>query len=78
MNTSIHIAGDFNGWSIDYPYQMTADAVTNYKYSISLELYPGTYSYKYYVDGSWDTVNTADRSVTVGGTNASLISDVVQ
>jgi len=75
VTTSIHITGDFNSWTIDYPYQMSKDSVTNYKYYIDLELNQGTYNYKYYVDGDWDKVNINNRTAVVSPTNQKIIKD---
>lgn len=72
VSTSIHIRGDFNNWALDYKYQLTQ--ISNNIYSITLQIWPGTYNYKYYVDGDWDKVNTGNRTVTINSTNR-IIND---
>lgn len=77
--TSVLITGDFNGWSTTNPlYQMTQDALTNYKFSITLPLSQGAYSYKYYADNSWNKLNTGNRSLTVSPTNSRVIRDLYE
>ncbi len=78
IDTSIHIRGDFNGWTLSYEYELVCvDAASN-KYSLTLELNQGTYNYKYYVDGDWEKVNTANRTVVVSPTNSTVINDYYQ
>ncbi len=78
IDTSIHIRGDFNGWGLSYEYELSCVDASSNKYSLTLELNQGTYNYKYYVDGDWEKVNTANRTVTVSPTNSSIVKDYYQ
>ncbi|MBN1898556.1 MAG: Ig-like domain-containing protein [Spirochaetes bacterium] len=75
VNTSIHIRGDFNNWILDYPYQLAQDPVTNYKYSLTMDVDQGSYNYKYYVDGDYNKVNVNNRTVMISSTNDTTIND---
>ena len=72
VQTSIHIRGDFNNWTLDYKYQLTM--TSNNIYSITFDIFPGTYNYKYYVDGDWNKVNINNRTVTINSANK-IIND---
>ncbi|GEM_PF-4550257 len=74
VDTSIHLRGDFNSWSLDYSYQLQQDPVTNYKYALTVPLSIGSYQYKYFVDGDYAEVNVENRTVTVT-TSLSAVSD---
>jgi 5'-AMP-activated protein kinase regulatory beta subunit len=46
------IAGDFNGWDpMTHPMKKGKEGV----WTISFDLLPGTYEYKFLVDGEWQT-----------------------
>jgi len=50
---TVRIAGSFNNWSTTDPnYLMSKDSFDN-QYSITLNLQPGLYQYKFMVDGNW-------------------------
>jgi hypothetical protein len=74
--SDIYVRGDFNGWSLDYSGQLSQDSVTNYKYAITLPLSPGSYNYKYFVDGDYSKVNVINRNVTVSSTNTPVVHDI--
>ncbi len=78
IDSSIHIRGDFNNWELDYAYELQCVNASSNKYSITLTINSGTYNYKYYVDGSWEEVNTANRTVTISATNSKIINDYYQ
>jgi len=68
---SVFIAGSFNAWSPD------ADALTlgdDGLWTITLELAPGEYEYKFVVDGTWieDPANPEFISDPYGGKNSVL------
>jgi Glycogen recognition site of AMP-activated protein kinase len=62
----VNLAGDFNGW------EMTRLALrkTDGLWKITLELKPGTYQYKFLVDGEW--VNDPNNVRTVANQFGSL------
>ena len=65
------VAGTFNNWQPDaVALQRQADGV----WTIELELAPGTYEYRFIVDGVWcDDPNAAETAPNfVGGCNAVL------
>jgi len=67
---SVHLAGDFNSWSTTAnPMARQADGT----WTLTLELAPGTYAYKFVVDGStWrhDEANPATADDPYGGKNS--------
>jgi len=66
---TVFIAGDFNGWNAsDLP--LTADGTGNW--AITMQLAPGTYEYKFVVDGDWreDPSNPEKKSDPFGGANS--------
>ncbi len=75
VTTSIHIYGEMNGWTISPAYQLNQDPVTNYKYTVTLELDQRSYEYKYYVDGDLNKVNVNNRTVIISSTNSRTIKD---
>ena len=65
---SVHLAGEFNGWS-DSANQMTnEDGI----WTLVLELAPGTYQYKFVADGTWqqDPANPQTADDGFGGQNS--------
>lgn len=65
VSGSIYLKGDMNGWGDGN--LMTGPTGPNRKFTTSVNAVVGsTYSYKYYVDGDWEKVNTDNRSVTIG------------
>lgn len=68
---SVFIAGEFNAWSPD------ADEMTRGEdgvFRVTLELEPGTYEYKFVVDGTWveDPANPDGVDDPYGGRNSLL------
>ena len=47
---SVAVAGSFNDWQ---PVKILHDKNDDGHYSCRLMLFPGTYQYKFYVDGQW-------------------------
>jgi len=48
--SDVHLAGTFNGWSTsETPLNNSGDG----KWHVSLDLAPGHYEYKFFVDGRW-------------------------
>lgn len=69
---SLAVAGSFNGWSkTALPMTATPDGT----YRASIEIDPGTYTYKFVIDDKWitDPSNSATTSDGMGGTNSLLI-----
>jgi glycosidase len=66
----VSVAGSFNGWSKDKNAMGGPDA--NGVYSASVEVGPGTYQYKFLVDGEWilDPANPEKISDNFGGFNS--------
>jgi len=67
----VNLAGEFNNWSDSANPMQQADGV----WSLTLELAPGDYQYKYVVDGSWreDPGNPRVVAGPVGGKNSVLV-----
>ena len=67
----VAVAGSFNGWSKEAtPLQADEKGVFRAAFSLA----PGSYTYKYVVDGEWtaDTENPAQEADGFGGRNAAL------
>lgn len=69
--TSVHVAGDFNRWS------RTQNSLTRDPdgwWTIDLDLPPGLYQYRFFVDGVWLTPSDTDAVIDdgFGGKNAVL------
>lgn len=58
---SVLLAGDFTGWQRE-PVQLKKDRKGRWKTTISLT--PGTYQYRFMVDGCWTNDPTAEAQVT--------------
>jgi 1,4-alpha-glucan branching enzyme len=69
---SVALAGDFNAWSVTAT-PMTRDPVEG-AWHVALELEPGRYEYKFFVDGScwWNDPN-APKLPNVWGSENSYI-----
>ncbi len=65
----VHIAGDFNSWSPNAT-EMESDGEGNWSKTMALK--PGTYAYKFVVDGNWqpDPNNPRTKSDGYGGINS--------
>ena len=67
----VHLVGDFNGWN-ERKHPMVNDGDGLWKKNIVLA--PGTYEYKFIVDGEWekDPANQEVRFNTYGTSNSVL------
>ena len=67
----VSLAGSFNGWD-PHALHMAKD---NYAWVCKLELAPGTYEYKFVVDGRWvtDPANSSSREDGAGNINSVLV-----
>jgi 1,4-alpha-glucan branching enzyme len=66
---SVSLAGDFNGWGVD-ALPMKRDMKGTWKASVDLE--PGRYEYRFFVDGCWREDPGAQEGVDnpFGGQNS--------
>ena len=74
--TDVRLAGDFNGWVPDKNVQSLVQAEDGDRvWTKILTLPPGTYHYRYVVDGEWreDPVNPVSAPGPVGGRNSVLV-----
>lgn len=74
---AVSLAGDFNQWHRDkHPMKMTRDG----RWTKAIYLTPGTYEYKYWVDGSWriDERNANSCPNCYGTRNNLIIVDAKQ
>lgn len=74
----VRIAGDFNGWVPDRDVESTSyPEGTERVWTKVLHLAPGTYQYRYLVDGEWreDPANPRATRAPVGGRNSLLVID---
>ncbi len=74
--TDVRLAGDFNGWVPDKDVQSVVQAEGGDRvWTKILSLPPGTYHYRYVVDGEWreDPVNPLSAPGPVGGRNSVLV-----
>ena len=72
----VRIAGDFNGWIPDKGVRSVIDSVSGSRvWTKVLQLPPGTYQYRYVVDGEWraDPDNPEVVSSAAGGRNSVLV-----
>jgi chromosome partitioning protein len=72
----VRIAGDFNGWVPDKGVRSLIESEGQTKiWTKILRLPPGTYQYRYVVDGEWreDPENPEATSSAVGGRNSVLV-----
>lgn len=49
----LYLAGNFNGWNPSNDEYLLSDEDGDGVYSITIELEPGTYQYKFVIDGRW-------------------------
>ncbi len=76
MATDVRIAGDFNGWVPDKDVRSLVEAQGQQRvWTKILNLPPGTYHYRYVVDGEWreDPDNPHAVPGPVGGRNSVLV-----
>ncbi|MBT3316773.1 hypothetical protein HN388_02230, partial [bacterium] len=68
--SSVYLAGDFNGWS-DSSDKMSDDD-NDGAYTITIALTPGSHTYKFVVDGNWQTdpANSNTEPDGLGGDNS--------
>jgi len=74
--SDVRIAGDFNGWVPDKDVRSQVQAEgPNRVWTKILQLPPGTYQYRYVVDGEWreDPENPNVTSAPAGGRNSVLV-----
>jgi len=74
--SDVRIAGDFNGWVPDKGVRSLIESEGQVRvWTKILQLPPGTYQYRYVVDGEWreDPENPEIISGTVGGRNSILV-----
>jgi chromosome partitioning protein len=74
--TEVRLAGDFNGWIPDKGVQSTVESEGSTRvWTKVLSLPPGTYEYRYVVDGEWreDPENPLAVPGPVGGRNSILV-----
>ena len=72
----VRLAGDFNGWVPDKDVQSTVESEGSTRvWTKVLSLPPGTYEYRYVVDGEWreDPENPLAVPAPVGGRNSVLV-----
>lgn len=58
----VSVAGSFNSWKAD---ELFLQKLPKGKWSLEMELEPGTYEYKFVADGNWETLNTDNQHLTV-------------
>lgn len=56
----VQIAGDFNDWN---PEKGSLKKMSDGKWKIILQLSPGRYEYRYFVDGNWQNAQSAVECV---------------
>ena len=74
--SDVRIAGDFNGWVPDKGVRSLIESEGETRvWTKILRLPPGTYQYRYVVDGEWrdDPENSERESGAVGGRNSVLV-----
>jgi chromosome partitioning protein len=72
----VRIAGDFNGWVPDRDVRSSVEGDGNARvWTKVLRLAPGTYRYRYLVDGEWreDPTNAAAVAAPLGGRQSVLV-----
>jgi hypothetical protein len=68
----IYLAGSFNQWNASNEQFLMKDDDGDGVWSITVKLAPGTYQYKYVIDGKWtqDTYAPAEAADGFGGRNS--------
>jgi len=69
-NAKVQIAGDFNGWNPEALHYRDNHGIPGWRKRVSLK--PGTYQYKYLVNGQWitDPANNETVDDSLGGANS--------
>ncbi len=69
---NIYLAGNFNEWNPSNPQYLMKDDDGDGVWSITVKLAPGTYQYKYVIDGKWtqDTYAPGAAPDGFGGRNS--------
>ena len=70
---SVYLAGDINGWNPSDPNYMMEQGKDG-SFSVDIELDPGTYKYKYVIDGEW-TQSMEDIADQIKPTPSSYVDD---
>jgi predicted small lipoprotein YifL len=70
--SAIFLAGSFNGWKPDDPNYALDDADGDGTWELTVPIDPGSYQYKFVVDGTWtqDKSNPKDADDGFGGKNS--------
>ncbi len=58
----VSVAGSFNSWKAD---DLMLKKLPKGKWSLEMELEPGSYEYKFVADGDWKTLNDGNRQLTI-------------
>lgn len=68
---SVYVAGSFNNWSLEDTYKLKKE---NGLWAIDMPLRPGTYSYRFVIDGKWqeDPANPVQEKNPFGEINSLL------
>jgi len=71
-NRQVYLAGNFNNWTKDDPKYLMKDDDGDGIWSITVKLAPGTYQYKYVIEGKWtqDTYAPGEAPDGFGGRNS--------
>jgi hypothetical protein len=71
-NRKIYLAGNFNNWNQADPAYLMKDDDGDGIWSITVKLAPGTYQYKYVIEGKWtqDTYAPGEAPDGFGGRNS--------
>jgi hypothetical protein len=72
---AIFLAGSFNGWNPGDPQYALEDLEGDGKWSITIPIDPGSYQYKFVIDGAWTQDESNPESAPDGfGGNNSIIN----
>jgi hypothetical protein len=71
-NRKIYLAGNFNNWNKEDPNYLLKDDDGDGIWSITVKLGPGSYQYKYVIEGKWtqDTYAPGEAPDGFGGRNS--------
>jgi glycosidase len=78
--TKVQVAGDFNNWAADGEKAVTLNHQSDNVWSVTESLEPGSYAYKFIVNGNWvkDPENPLAVDDGYGGQNSVLIAPSAQ